>query len=505
MELLDLPLDLLHKILYHAVLARHVKRGLRLRLVCKVFSYNVLPALFETRLLDRFYSHALNNGGIDGPWYLNTHPGAGELWHSYLVYRVTNETDSTVGRFVEIRQTAQLICEETGWHLTSTIDKLCWIATESQASRPTTHEPTIKVTPCPALNGLAAAAHFNLIALANRLLLEGVCPTRYTHLFPSPMELAARSGHTEMIQLFQEHLPDHRDWNEGRWRWHGKVSPDSIYGATSREDMSIMQLVLYPPSRANSDSANILDQQSGRSDSILKVRESLRYAANFRARSPDFRMYIISLLDEEARPTHRDLVETLVVHAQSGNLSMVKHLLDLGVTVDGVSRRGGPPQTALIAACRGCHEEVVDLLLGQGADPNFGAKDVTCITALPMAASTGSLAIVRKLLDHGAQVNEAVEFWDGYYRRSAIWWAVAVEHTAMFQLLLERGASLEGWIGSTALEMAFELGMESMAKTLEGLGVKIIERVHDSGQAPWKRWSYYHGIYTSGDLKVWDW
>ncbi len=471
----------------------------------EVFSYNLLPALFETHLLDHFTSHAVNTGGIEGPWYLNTHPGAGEIWHSYLVYRVTNETDDTVGRFVEIRQAAQRICEQSRRHLTSTIDELCWVAMESQASEPATHVSLPRITPCPALNVLAAAAHFNMIALAGQLLLEGICPTMYTHLFPSPMELAARAGHREMIILFQEHLPDyepHQNRNVLRWGWHGKISPDLIYGATSREDFNIINMGLHPPCYAKSDGAIYPGQQFERYLSLINIREALCRAANLRARGPLFRMFLLWHMNEEEKLTPRDLFEALVLHARSGNLCMAKHLLDSGVAVDGVSRRVGHPRTALIAACRGCHEEMVDLLLARGADPNFGAEDNCCITALPMAASTGSLAIVRKLLDHGARVNEAIEFWDGYYRRSAIWWAVAVEHTAMFQLLWERGASLEGWFGSTALEMAYELGMDSMAKILEDVGIKVIERVHDSGQAPWKQWPYYHGIYTSGDLKI---
>jgi hypothetical protein len=151
-------------------------------------------------------------------------------------------------------------------------------------------------------------------------------------------------------------------------------------------------------------------------------------------------------------------------------------------------------KTALTAACQGCHEDVVDFLLLRGADPNVGADESEWITALPIAASSGILKIVQKLISYGARVNEAVGFWAGY-RRPAVWWAVALEHVAMFQLLLDNGASLDGYIGSTALEMSLELGMMSMAEILQNCGVRIIEPVTDSGCAPWKLFSYYPGVY----------
>jgi hypothetical protein len=38
---------------------------------------------------------------------------------------------------------------------------------------------------------------------------------------------------------------------------------------------------------------------------------------------------------------------------------------------------------------------------------------------------------------------------------------------------MERGASLDGWIGKTALELSFEYNMESMAEMLLGYGVVL--------------------------------
>lgn len=404
--------------------------------------------------------------------------------------------NSAVGRFLEIRQLAQLVYKENGNNLYSTIDELCWLALEREGNAPVkTCQASIDIKgpPKPKVNLLSLAAHFNLLPLAKALLEEGIIPISHNHLFPPPMELASRAGNSEILELFQEHLPEFDETGEvdcrWNWNWQAKVSPDSITGAVIREDMGLLKLSLYPPSRGAPHSTDVLGQPYGRISPGSSIGKIITRIATSETRSPDIYRYLETLLAE--RFGEDDLLYTLVLHAKYGNLVMVRYLLDRGIAIDGSSQR----QTALIAACEGSHDEVVDFLLARGADPNVGAKQSQWITALSMAASSGSLAIVRKLLDHGALINEEVEFWAGY-RRPAIWWAIAIEHMEMFQLLLERGASLEGYIGSTALEMAHELSMISMVEVLQSIGITIIEPVVDSGCAPWKQWAYYPEIYS---------
>jgi hypothetical protein len=247
--------------------------------------------------------------------------------------------------------------------------------------------------------------------------------------------------------------------------------------------MSILKLALYPPSRETPNSTDLAGQPFGNINRSSLVGHTLTSALRY-TRCPEVHKYLDSLL---AQPSaEEDLSHLLIFHARWGNLSMVRYLLDIGVSVDALSyfKR----KTPLAAACQGGHEEVVDLLLERGANPNFEAENPRRRTALPKAASSGSLTMVRKLLDHGAHINEPVDFWE---RWPAIWWAVAIEHTAMIQLLLERGASLEGWIGETALEMSEELGLDSMAEMLLKLGIKVVEPIVNSGSAPWKKWPAY--------------
>ncbi|TDZ54225.1 putative ankyrin repeat protein L63 [Colletotrichum trifolii] len=109
-----------------------------------------------------------------------------------------------------------------------------------------------------------------------------------------------------------------------------------------------------------------------------------------------------------------------------GSLDMARHLLDdAGVVLGDESR-------ALGAAARAGHEEVVDLLLRRGADPNGEGL----MRGVPMlaAVSGGSLAIVKKLAGRGAvlstHTDEAVEL------------AISLEHTAMVVYLLETSGQL---------------------------------------------------------------
>ena len=131
---------------------------------------------------------------------------------------------------------------------------------------------------------------------------------------------------------------------------------------------------------------------------------------------------------------------------------MVQYYLDNGVDVNSPWRYDRA--TALCISAQSCQEDVVDILLARGADPNLKAEEYSQFTALPLAASAGSLSMVRKLLDHGAYPNEKM---NALIRLPAIWYAVATEHTAMLHLLESRGASfdipLEGapWIGGNAM------------------------------------------------------
>ncbi|OIW26324.1 ankyrin [Coniochaeta ligniaria NRRL 30616] len=496
-NILDCPAEILQHILLFTVLNRGVKRGLRLRLVCKVFADLTKYAVYQSLLLDHFYAP-----DVGYLWQIKNHHGAETFWHKYLVQRVLTEKDSAVGRYVDIREVAQQICEElgSGSDLRATVQRLCWLALDGKTTFPgrprarssSPREPYDDSPKYdPKLSLLSAAAHFSLMDLVDRLLSEGHCPTSCGDLFPPAMQVAAMDGNANMLERFQQHLPEYEELL-GFHEWRGKAGPCSVIGAALRGDMDILSLALYPPSRTTIQNKDYAGQVFGEIGTLSPVGRTLRKAQR-RTNNPEMFDFIDKFFKESMSVT--DLYTELIWYSRAGVISMVRYLLAKGVPVHNPLGYARPVDPPLVEACKGGHDEIVDLLLQHGADPNYGADRMWPHTALPMAASSGSLTIVRRLLDHGACVNELTENLENL---PAIWYAIAIEHTQMVELLLARGANLyaggdvetktAGWMAESALEMALELGMDSMADILRGHGIMVTSPMTNSGYAPWKRW-----------------
>jgi ankyrin repeat protein len=97
---------------------------------------------------------------------------------------------------------------------------------------------------------------------------------------------------------------------------------------------------------------------------------------------------------------------------------------------------------------------------------NIGVK---ATGALAKGSKVSYLDIVRLLLDAGIDANETVG------RRSPLVSAISLEHTAMFNLLLERGADLSEDKAKRCVRKAKAKaqGLESMLRLLEERGVDV--------------------------------
>ncbi|PKS08472.1 hypothetical protein jhhlp_004855 [Lomentospora prolificans] len=428
MNILDLPPELLHLILVRAVLARGVTRGLRLKLVCKRFSAALQPALFESRLLDTFYP-----GDLLENWYIRNQHGAEKFWHSYLHYRVRNETDPSVGRLMELGQLARSFCARTsGADYDATLSALCWMALERGASLKgyrwcwilqDDREVRLGI-PNPGLNLLCAAAYLNNMHLAKELLDEGHCATADDELLPSPMQSAAWAGNTDMLVLLQQSLPEFEDSGPRHIyhnTWYGKIGPGSLTGAAYRGDMDMIRLAAYPPSRRMNQSSDFVDQPFGRVDPYSKPGMYIN-KARWETKNWDVFRYLSSFF----RDPWYDATPIMARHAFYGNIDMVVHFLDAGLDVNGRDVSNGCP---LINAARGCHKDIVDLLLERGADPNHTVVGYPG-SALSGAVRGGSMVILRKLLEYGARPDREGRILLNY--------AVQLEHVEMVELLLEK-------------------------------------------------------------------
>lgn len=122
-------------------------------------------------------------------------------------------------------------------------------------------------------------------------------------------------------------------------------------------------------------------------------------------------------------------------------------------------------ETFVDAAGSGCLESVMGHIKA-GLEVNVGAK-LSGFTPLMIAAGRGHEAIVRRLLEVGAYVNQAGD--DGV---TALIAAALNGHTATVQLLLKAGANckLENDHGKTALNLAIDRNHKEVIKLLRAHG-----------------------------------
>ncbi|KAK3312945.1 ankyrin repeat-containing domain protein [Apodospora peruviana] len=374
-------------------------------------------------------------------------------------------------------------------------------------------------------NLLSAASYFGYLPLVQELVAkEGVVVDQShwdahngTSLFANPAYLAAWAGHADVVRFLLEHLPNYESSTPRRWPDHGirrHVSRAALVGAASRGDLDMVKVVLFSSSRKAVDShhheaaggehhGNVPDPESSMTSlsSSLSSSSSSKMVwhdghhqpepehanggrfiphdsatwrtishAMIRATSPQVYTYLNGLL----MPGKGDRVEDtgeqkhenywLVRRAAAGDVVMVRHLLDIGADAADRCGRWGP---ALSQAVRGCYDDVVDLLLERGADPNHNRNDPRLDTPLTAAARAGSMAMVRKLLDAGAEIQKK----DSYMLRQAI----LKEHTAMAEMLLLAGVGTER-DKSIFLGAVKKAGMDSMAELLESWGATELKK-----------------------------
>ncbi|WP_158538043.1 MULTISPECIES: ankyrin repeat domain-containing protein [Corallincola] len=108
--------------------------------------------------------------------------------------------------------------------------------------------------------------------------------------------------------------------------------------------------------------------------------------------------------------------DELVTAASDGDLNEVKALLDAGANINFVDQYSGWDRTALIAASRNGHVEVVRLLLKHKANPNLG--DAGEMTALNRSVKKGHAEVVSLLLSNGA---DPEAFTDELGRSPLVW------------------------------------------------------------------------------------
>ena len=191
------------------------------------------------------------------------------------------------------------------------------------------------------------------------------------------------------------------------------------------------------------------------------------------------------LLDARADPNlARPGGETpLMTAARTGNAEVVRLLIARGARVD--AREASRGQTALMWAIAENHPDVVRVLIENGADAQ--APSAAGFLPLQFAAQQGNLAIVRELLDRGVPVDAQggdgstallVAIDSGVLALFAPDAAAGREHEAIVRLLIDRGADVNAaQAGRTPLHSAVWTAQPRLVDLLLAKGALVDARM----------------------------
>ncbi|KAK0627980.1 hypothetical protein B0T14DRAFT_146765 [Immersiella caudata] len=464
-RILDLPAELFHEILIFACLVRGVRRALRLNLVSTAFQRALQPALFASGLLDAFHGYGV--GETLALWQVKHYPQSKvQLWHQYIAHRIGNATvlnekpyqgPDWERRLLLTRRVGEAYCELSG----STCDvdwaarvrsELAWLVLDRAAGAPGESDwirlqgedrwelcrrDTGRLrmeTYSLGVDLLSLAAHLNNIHLAKKLLSEGHCPSQHNYLLPPATETAAFAGHREMLLLLQEHLPDYDETSGPRRSGDDglgyKSDTGALYGAALRGDLEMVKLALYPPSRKNADdpktSTDIFGYRWGctRESFQHSPADFIYYAVRATRDWPVFE-YLISAFGWLRPNDEYTKFRCLYNQVNRGNMDMLTAMVHAdGFGFEEVFQNN--LCTLLRCAVRQCREDIVDYIFEHMGRQSSGiarhfASECDCITQiiggldpdtgppLPLlaaAAATGSVSMLKKLIDRGLRVEK---------------------------------------------------------------------------------------------------
>ncbi|KAI1360571.1 hypothetical protein F5Y08DRAFT_46054 [Xylaria arbuscula] len=439
---------------------------------CSAFQH----ALFESRILDLWGSAAVLKH-----WPIRRRYGAAELWHTYLVYRVRRGSyTGESGRYHGIGRLCEEVCARTGADYAEVVDSLCWACLEGGTSKPfdsccTCWGPKAPVSP---FHLLCAAAYLGHLGLARQLLSGGYdgegCPRPNNDkdaLFPSPMRLAAFSGHAKLLMLFQDHLglrrikdedveEESEDYGDditvlavGYAARFKNTGYDAVVGAAFRGDLDMLRLAIAPyycPEKRE----------------YKTLRKEIRIAAINTTGS----LKVLQYIESRFIPTKEERAASFATYCEYGNVELARYLLDQGITFDDCRRMLFGP---LDRAVKHLHDGVVDLLLQRGALGMSGkTSGVYSRTPLVSAGTGGSMRILRMLLAAGAFTEDL----DVQEQRAVLGEALFKENTQMVEFLHDQGF-LMGKNCDTRRERAFL--RESLGPPLVGESVLTLLKKWD--------------------------
>lgn len=141
----------------------------------------------------------------------------------------------------------------------------------------------------------------------------------------------------------------------------------------------------------------------------------------------------------------------LMEAVERGSRQMVTRLLEAGADPD---REAVAPLNALRLAVRAGQNEIVELLLASGATVD-----------IELAARAGLVNRVRKFLEDGVNPDSV-----GVWPQTALQSAICGGHGAVVRLLIEKGADVNAGEGRKPVAMADKMGLTEIAAVLTSAG-----------------------------------
>ena len=375
----------------------------------------------------------LDNGASVGQFQRYT------LQSSALLEALKKQNRAVVNEILEANVDTRFCMEAAGvWGDMSVVKDLIFMGADMDSGHDTT--------------ALIAAIKAREKYLVKLLLENGASISgRAEYSNTTPLTAAVENQDDEMIQLLISVGADPADKN-------------AFLSAIKKNRIIFNKLVQafslrYPNGKFRFGGIVLIEAVKRRDNELLKTMLDAKFDVKDFAKVKDSKMTALGFAISDGKLMNEKLSILLELINRSDLNRIIRRLGDYEIDKK--------PKTALIIAVESRNEQIVKLLLENGADLHLPARLGLKRTALQQACEIGSYKMVKLLLEHNANANEEPAYSGG---ATALQLAAISGSIKIVELLLSHGALVHAnpakWGGRTAFEGAAEHGCVEMLRVL---------------------------------------